>query len=89
MLEDILGPASALLPMLKAVFHVCFEKHLKLNLRKCESVATNVQFYGRPVDSKGFQFYPSQYKALALMKLQLLFVIVRGVNCMRMSIPKF
>ncbi len=59
--------ADTLIATLKSVLTICSEKGLKLNPRKCDMIATKVQFCGRMIDAKGVTFHPSHYEALTSM----------------------
>ncbi len=61
-LDDMLGyaeDANTLIATLKSVLTICREKGLKLNPRKCDLIATKVQFCGRMIDAKGVTFLHS------------------------------
>lgn len=69
-LDDILGYAATavgLLENLRKVLEVCAIKGLKLNPRKCDLVANEVQFCGRIIDKNGVKFNPRNYSALVTM----------------------
>ncbi len=61
--------ADTLIATLKSVLTICREKSLKLNPRKCDLMATKVQFCGRMIDRQGVTFHPRHYEALTSMEV--------------------
>ncbi len=95
-LNDMLGyakDADTLIATLKSVLTICSEKVLKLNLRKCDLLATKVQFCGRMIDFKGLTFHPRHYEALTSMEapttVGALMELVHGANWMETALPRF
>ncbi len=55
--------ADTLIATLKSVLTILsWRKVLKLNPRKCDLIATKVQFCGRMIDAKGVTFHPRHYE---------------------------
>ncbi len=70
-LYGLLGFAEdedTLIETLKLVLTICRQKCLKLNPRKCDLIATKVQFCGRMIEAKGVTFHPRHYEALTSME---------------------
>ncbi len=95
-LEDMLGYASdaaSLLLTLKAAFEISLKKGLKLNSRKCDFVAANVNFCCPLLDSKSVKFHPRLFEALTSMKtptpVGALIELLHGANWMRTAIRRF
>lgn len=71
-IDDLLGYAkspSDLLDKLPKTFAIYQKKGLKLQPKKCELLASEVQLCGRIISKKGIKFHPRQYEALTSMPL--------------------
>lgn len=95
-LEDLLGSAQGadnLIETLKSVLAIRREKSSKLNLCKCDLIATKVEFCGRWINAKGVTVPVHHYEAVMSMEAPTtagaLMELVHSANRIRTAIPRF